>query len=100
MANQKFGNAMGEGWKTDRGRVLIIYGLPDEIERFPNTIDTKPYVIWRYHNLEGGAEFIFFDRNGFGRYELIHSTYRKELNNPSWFNIISNTSSNSGDPFR
>lgn len=96
MADSKFGTSFTPGWKTDQGRVLIVYGQPSEIERFPNTIDTKPYLVWRYFSLEGGAEFIFCDRNGFGKYELIHSTYHKELNNPDWYRIISNNTSSGG----
>ncbi len=91
-ANQRF-TAMGkEGWQTDRGRVLLMYGEPDEIERHPSSMDLLPYVIWYYHNLEGGAEFVFVDERGFGEYELIHSSYRKELQNPNWQEIISKKS--------
>ena len=42
------------GWKTDRGRIFILYGEPSEIERFPNQMDTKPYEIWHYNDIEGG----------------------------------------------
>ncbi len=87
-ANERFRSMGKEGWQTDRGRVLIIYGEPDEYERHPSSMDLLPYVIWYYHNLEGGAEFIFADQRGFGEYELIHSTYRKELQNPNWQEII------------
>lgn len=97
IADQKFSTSTKPGWKTDRGRILLVYGKPSEIERFANTIDTKPYVIWTYYNLEGGAEFIFADRTGFGQYELIHSTYHKELNNPQWYDLISNSVSSGFD---
>ncbi len=83
-ANDRF-HVMGkEGWQTDRGRVLLVYGEPDEIERHPSSMDQLPYEIWYYHNLEGGAEFVFVDEQGFGEYYLVHSTYRKELQNPNW----------------
>jgi GWxTD domain-containing protein len=93
FAEQRYSTSMKPGWKTDRGRILLLYGKPSEIERYPNAIDTKPYVIWIYYNLEGGAKFIFADRTGFGQFELIHSTYYKELSNPQWYNLISNTQS-------
>lgn len=97
-ANARF-RAMGkEGWRTDQGRVFIIYGEPDEYERFPSSMDLLPYVIWYYHNLEGGAQFIFADQEGFGDFELIHSTYRKELQNPDWQTII-RKKSGSGSQF-
>lgn len=91
MANSEYGSSMTPGWKTDQGRILITYGMPNEIERFTSSLETKPYVVWKYHELEGGSEFIFYDRNGFGKYELIHSTYYKELSNPDWQRLISNS---------
>lgn len=87
-ADQKF-RAMGkEGWQTDRGRILLKYGEPDEVERYPSSMDLVPYEIWYYNNLEGGSKFIFADLRGFGEYELIHSTYRKELQNPNWRELL------------
>ena len=86
--NAKFSSMGRKGWQTDRGRVYLIYGEPDEYERHTSSMDTQPYVIWSYHNLEGGAIFVFADRSGFGDYELLHSTYRKELQNPNWEQLI------------
>ena len=88
-ANEKYRSMGMAGWKSDQGRVFILYGEPDEYERHPNSVDMLPHVIWHYHNLEGGAKFIFADEEGFGQYRLIHSTYRKELQNPDWEQIIS-----------
>jgi GWxTD domain-containing protein len=77
--------ALGKkGWKTDRGRVLIVYGEPTEIQRYPNTTDARPYEIWRYESLEGGVEFIFGDLTGFSDYQLLHSTKRGELRDDYW----------------
>jgi hypothetical protein len=73
-----------EGWQTDRGRVYILYAEPDEIERFPNSGDSKPYEIWHYNQIESGVIFVFIDRNGFGDYQLVHSTKRGELQDESW----------------
>ena len=78
-------SALGKkGWKTDRGRVLIVYGEPTEIQRYPNTTDARPYEIWRYESLEGGVEFIFGDLTGFSDYQLLHSTKRGELRDEYW----------------
>jgi GWxTD domain-containing protein len=46
LSNQRYGSLSRIGWKSDRGRVYILYGEPSEIERFPNEVDTKPYEIW------------------------------------------------------
>jgi len=88
IANLKYGLFGKEGWQTDRGRVFIIYGKPDEIERFPSTMESKPYEIWRYFNIENGVEFIFVDRAGTGEYELVHSTKRGELQDENWQRFI------------
>lgn len=84
LANQKYSAMKKEGWKTDRGRVFLLYGEPSEVERFPNQLDTKPYEIWQYHNLEGGVIFVFADITGFSDYQLINSTMRGELRDDNW----------------
>lgn len=83
-ANSQFGTFQKKGWQTDRGRVFIMYGEPSEIERHPNEVDTKPYEVWLYHNMEGGVEFVFGDLTGFSDYMLLHSTLRGELRDDNW----------------
>ena len=84
------------GWRTDRGRVLITYGEPDEKEREPHSINTRPFVIWRYFGLEGGVEFVFVDKQGFSDYELVHSDARNELQDYNWTRWIQVSSSQQG----
>ncbi len=83
-ANQRYRGFGREGWRTDRGRVYILYGEPDEVQRFPSSQDSKPYEIWNYHQIEGGVEFVFIDRTGFNEYTLVHSTKRGEIQDASW----------------
>lgn len=90
-ANQKFSTIRTEGWKTDRGRILLTYGRPDEIDRHPMQTDTKPFEIWNYFSLEGGVIFVFADLTNFGDYQLIHSTHSKELHDPNWMRLIQRT---------
>jgi GWxTD domain-containing protein len=90
-ANRLFTQAKREGWKTDLGRVFIVYGKPDEVERHANQIDLRPYEVWYYFNIEGGVQFIFGDLDGFGNYTLIHSTARNEVNDPDYFRWLQNT---------
>jgi GWxTD domain-containing protein len=82
-ANQQF-SSFGDGWKTDQGRVLLLYGAPDEIERFPYSSENKPYLIWKYFSIQGGISFYFVDKRNFGKYELVHSNARGELYDPEW----------------
>lgn len=83
-ANSQYKTGFREGWKTDRGRVYIIYGAPDEIERHANETDVKPYEVWFYNSIQGGVHFIFGDRTGFSDYILLHSTHRNELRDDNW----------------
>ncbi len=70
-ANQHFGTG-GPGWKSDMGRIYIKYGPPDEVERHPFNFDRPPEEIWYYYR--DRWTFVFVDRDGFGRYELVQST--------------------------
>ena len=58
-----------EGWKTDMGMVFILFGPPNDIERHPFEIQTKPYEIWYYYDIN--RSFVFVDESGFGEYRLI-----------------------------
>jgi GWxTD domain-containing protein len=90
-AELNFSSMNKEGWETDRGRVLLTYGSPSEIERFYMSIDMKPHEIWHYHELEGGVIFVFADLTGFGDFDLLHSTYSKELYQPDWERLVRKT---------
>ncbi|MBC8180198.1 GWxTD domain-containing protein [candidate division KSB1 bacterium] len=83
-ATEKYETVGKEGWQTDRGRVYILYGPPDDLERFPSMSENKPHQIWHYHNIESGVDFVFIDRLGFGNYILYHSTKRGELRDDNW----------------
>jgi GWxTD domain-containing protein len=59
FANEHY-RASIPGWKTDRGRIYIMYGPPDEIDPFPNGSAShnfpKPTQIWRYRYIQEYAE--------------------------------------------
>jgi len=93
IVNEQYSTQRSNGWKTDFGRVYLLYGQPSEIERFPSALENKPYQVWHYHQIEGGVVFYFVDKNGFGSYELVHSTARNELQDIDWERWISPTSS-------
>jgi GWxTD domain-containing protein len=80
----------GNGWKTDRGRVVIQYGEPDKVEKNLNLSGKRGYEIWRYYAQEGGLIFVFVDKGGFGDLELVHSNARREISDPDWQRWIVN----------
>ncbi|MBI2819274.1 MAG: GWxTD domain-containing protein [Acidobacteria bacterium] len=84
-ANQHFASGI-PGWKTDRGRVYIMYGPADEIEAHPSgghyerpieegggSTSTFPFEVWRYRYIEGVAQNVeleFVDPTMTGEYRL------------------------------
>jgi GWxTD domain-containing protein len=84
-ANEHFAAGI-PGWKTDRGRIYIVFGKPDEIESHPaggtyqrpmeeggGSTSTFPFEQWRYRYIEGiGQEIImeFVDSCMCGDYHL------------------------------
>ncbi|MGH7725046.1 MAG: GWxTD domain-containing protein [Candidatus Eiseniibacteriota bacterium] len=68
-ANQNFAGQTTAGWRTDQGRIYIKYGAPDQIEERSATFYDPPLLIWSYFSLR--RQFVFADREGFGRYELV-----------------------------
>ncbi len=84
LVNQMFRGTFREGWKSDRGRVMLLYGRPDEIERFPGGGDSKEYHFWNYFSIQGGVQFVFVDKRGMHDLELVHSTARGEVYDPQW----------------
>jgi GWxTD domain-containing protein len=92
-ANSRF-TAEIPGWKTDRGRIYIQYGPPDEIESHPTggtyrrpaeegggTTNTFPFEQWRYRLIEGiGNNVIieFVDTNRSGEYHMTMDPSEKD----------------------
>lgn len=86
-ANQHYKASHLEGWRTDRGRILITYGPPNDIERFPSDNSKHPYEVWRYNKIktQAGVRFIFFNPNeATADFVMLHSDLRGEVNNPRW----------------
>src|SRR6266704_3583246 len=82
------------GWKTDRGRIYIVYGPADEIESHPSggtyerpmeegggSTSTYPFEDWRCRYIEGiGQEVIieFVDDCMCGNYEMTMDRSKKD----------------------
>jgi GWxTD domain-containing protein len=67
IANQRFREEGGVGWRTDRGEVYITLGEPDEsFETSPG--QTARIIRWNYLSLRLTVDFV--DETGFGRYRI------------------------------
>lgn len=79
----KYGQ-MKEGWKTDRGKILLKYGFPTETDRYEAKIDKNATEVWFYSGVYGGAYFYFVDESGAKNYLLVHSSAPIGVYNPNW----------------
>ena len=91
--NENFASGI-PGWKTDRGRIYITYGPPDEKETHPSggtyerpseegggTTSTYPFEQWRYRYIEGvGTDIIieFVDPTMSGEYRMTMDPSEKD----------------------
>lgn len=80
--NKVFTHGNTEGWRTDQGRIYIIYGAPDQIERNSVGLATNPWEIWSY--FEKNYFFIFADLLSLGKMELVHSNVEGETQDEFW----------------
>src|SRR5713101_2012030 len=92
-ANEHFASGI-PGWKTDRGRIWIMYGKPDETETHPSggsyerepqegggSTTTYPFERWFYRYIEGvgsGIEIEFVDPTGSGEYRIARNADEKD----------------------
>ncbi len=70
------------GWRTDQGRIYIMFGKPDKVESHPGgTNGMYPYEDWYYRNIKGVGDDIqieFVDQSGTGKYKMAMSPDEKE----------------------
>jgi GWxTD domain-containing protein len=92
-ANEHFSSGI-PGWKTDRGRIYISFGKPDEKETHPTgggydrpsyegggSTTTYPFEVWFYRHLDGvgdGVEIEFVDPTGSGEYRIARNADEKD----------------------
>ncbi|HXU19568.1 MAG TPA: GWxTD domain-containing protein [Verrucomicrobiae bacterium] len=92
-ANEHYASGI-PGWKTDRGKIYIMWGPPDEVDSHPTggqwdrpmdqgggSTTTYPYEDWRYRYLEGMGENVeleFVDPTSTGEYHLTMDPSEKD----------------------
>jgi hypothetical protein len=91
-ANERYregGVSRVPGWRTERGRIFIKYGPPDEVLTRVQGGSAKPYEVWKYTRGRG-KKFIFLDLTQFGNYSLIWTDERREPSLPNWRVLLGN----------
>jgi len=92
-ANEHYAAGM-PGWRTDRGRIYVMYGPPTSIDSHPmggpyqrsseeggGSTSTFPFQVWRFRYLEGIGQAIqieFFDDSCCGAYEMTLDRSKKD----------------------
>ncbi len=92
-ANEHYASGI-PGWKTDRGRIYITYGPPDEIDSHPSggsyerpieegggETSTYPFEDWRYRYIEGIGNDVnieFVDPTMTGEYRMTMDPSEKD----------------------
>jgi GWxTD domain-containing protein len=92
-ANEHYASGI-PGWKTDRGRIYIMYGKPDSLDSHTQGEDyerpsaegggsTKTYAweLWTYHYIEGigeNVELEFVDPSGTGEFHYTSDPSEKD----------------------
>ena len=71
FSNKNFSILM-HGWRSDRGRIYIIYGEPQIVDETYRDNRGYNYQKWVYAN---GKEFLFIDRTMSGDYTLHHERF-------------------------
>ena len=79
-ANSRFREETLPGWMTDRGRVLLGLGRPDQVyEQTSRSLSQQGRTqIWEYRNQ--GVTLTFYDQSGFGRWRLTSTGENEFLN--------------------
>lgn len=58
------------GWETDRGRIYIVYGPPQEVHHRLEEAGSSPYEVWLYPHRD--RYFVFRDKQGSGDFKLVN----------------------------
>jgi GWxTD domain-containing protein len=82
-----FGTQIKHGFETDRGRVFLQYGAPNDLQDIKHDHTTVPYQIWHYYRIgqRSNIRYVFYNPDLVTNdYPLLHSNMQGELQNTNW----------------
>lgn len=88
---KEFSSSIRKGYNTDRGRVYLQYGAPDNRTKMPYETGAYPYEIWQYYKVKGQSNrrFVFYNPDLVTNdYALIHSDALGEIMNDQWQMLV------------
>jgi len=88
FVNKLFGTINKKGYQSDRGRVYLQYGAPDQRDKETMNPLSYPHEIWEYYKMKDGQvdkKFVFYEPSlATNDFILLHSTARGEVQNSQW----------------
>ncbi len=85
-ADTQFKEGALPGHKTDRGRVYVKFGPPDEIKRETmQQKESRPFEQWAYYS---GSQFVFVDIRATHEYTLVWTNDHREKNQPTLYQFL------------
>ncbi len=86
FVNKHFSTQIKRGYETDRGRIYLRYGTPDDIIKRDHPNGSYPYEIWHYIHTrgQGNIKVVFINTSVISDYELIYTNLRGEPSDPNW----------------
>lgn len=82
-----YGSKVKKGYESDRGRVYLKYGAPDQVTESKHEPSAYPYEIWQYYVIGNqlNKKFVFYNPTLVGNdYMLLHSDVRGEVYDKNW----------------
>jgi GWxTD domain-containing protein len=97
-----------KGYYTERGRVYLQYGPPNQRSQQNNDLNTFPYEIWQYYRIHdktngqffSNRKFVFVNKNiADDCHTLVHSDMRGEIYNDRWrFEVTRRNNNGAANP--
>ena len=87
LVEELYGNNFQDGYETDRGRVYLQYGQPNQIITRETSPSEYPYEIWHYYKIKmySNKRFVFYNPDLVNKgYRLLHSDMVGEQQNYRW----------------
>jgi GWxTD domain-containing protein len=93
LVDEEYHSAFGYGFETDRGHIVLKYGMPADIIGVDDEPSAPPYEVWIYNQFpatgQSNVRFLFYNPSlAGGDYRLLHSTATGELQNSRWQQLL------------
>jgi GWxTD domain-containing protein len=100
FVNSLYKTRVKKGYETDRGRVYLQYGAPNQITDRPNEPSSYPYQIWQYYKVGrfNNKKFIFYQPDLVTNdYQMLHSDVPGEMKNFRWESMLNSRNTPNGN---